>query len=126
MVLAVISIGTGIAALFHAEVERFAWLVWGLLALGAGAVFLAKRKKYRVFQGGETPLVMFDGLPNKMAFDTFLSELHRLRLQWLTNRIVAELGGQPVRLRKYLSAAFSSTLMDSPDVRSMRLFPPAL
>jgi hypothetical protein len=69
---------------------------------------------------------MFDGLPNKMAFDTFLSELHRLRLQWLTNRIVAELGGQPVRLRKYLSAAFSSTLMDSPDVRSMRLFPPAL
>src|SRR5262245_16872571 len=46
LILALLSIGTGIAALFHADVERFAWLVWGLLALGAGAVFLIKHRKF--------------------------------------------------------------------------------
>jgi hypothetical protein len=116
VVLALISICTGIAALFHADVERFAWLVWGMLALSASSVFLIKRRTFRVFHGGQPPLVMFEGLPNQAAFDAFLAELHSLRLQWLADRALAELRGQPGTLREHLRRLHDTGFLSDSEV----------
>jgi hypothetical protein len=92
VVTALLAIGTGTAAIFDADVEGRAWLFWGILSIVALGAFCASRRSYVIFRTEEPGLAFFDGRPTPSAFQAFVSEMMRRRLDWISAQLLPALG----------------------------------
>lgn len=86
VILALLSVIVGAAALLGDDVEAADWLFYGGFAIVAAGWCVASRQSFYAFKAGEPPLVLMKSRPSPAAVGIFLTALHEHRRNYLRQR----------------------------------------
>lgn len=86
IILAVLAVIVGVAALLGDDIEAGAWAFYGGFAMLAAIWYAASRRSYLVFKTADPALVVMRNRPSAEAVNVFLTALHEHRREYLRQR----------------------------------------
>jgi hypothetical protein len=94
LVLAALSITTALMLAFHSGVEPVTPILWAVLAILTGFLYLISRQRFLVFRApaGLESLILFRDKPSRELLENFLARVHTRKNEYLRRTYLREDG----------------------------------